>query len=71
MIVTGIKKLQGHIKLYTTDEIISFESYTSDTPKQIITELIGEGFKILNLDYLEKLLKIVLYTRFKSITNNL
>ena len=67
MIITGIKKSNENIILYTNKEIISFNSYKSDTPQIIIQELIEEGFKILNIDYLEKLLKIVLYTRFNSI----
>ena len=71
MIITGIKKSNGNIILYTKNEIISFDSYNSDTPQKIISELIEEGFKITNLNYLEKLLKIVIYSRFTSITNNL
>lgn len=67
MIITGIKRSNGNITLYTNKEIISFDSYKSDTPQKIITELIEEGFKIINLNYLEKLLKIVLYSRFTSI----
>jgi len=67
MIITGIKKSGENITLYTNKEIISFDSYNSDTPQKIIDELIEEGFKIVNLDYLAKLLKIVLYTRFTSI----
>jgi len=67
MIITGIKRSNGNITLYTNKEIISFDSYKSDTPQKIMTELIEEGFKIINLDYLERLLKIVLYTRFTSI----
>ena len=67
MIITGIKRSNGNITLYTNNEIISFDSYQSDTPQKIISELIEEEFKITNLEYLEKLLKIVLYTRFKSI----
>lgn len=67
MIITGIKKSGENITLYTNKEIISFDSYKSDTPQKIIDELIEEGFKIVNLDYLAKLLKIVLYTRFTSI----
>jgi hypothetical protein len=71
MIITGIKRSNGNITLYTNEEIISFDSYKSDTPQKIISELIEEGFKIINLNYLEKLLKIVLYSRFTSIINNL
>lgn len=71
MIITGIKRSNGNITLYTNKEIISFDSYNSDTPQKIISELIQEGFKIINLNYLEKLLKIVIYSRFTSITNNL
>lgn len=71
MIITGIKRSNGTITLYTNKEIISFDYYKSDTPQKIVTELIEEGFKIINLDYLERLLNIVLYTRFTSITNNL
>lgn len=67
MIITGIKRSNGNITLYTNKEIISFDSYQSDTPQKIISELIEEGFKIVNLDYLAKLLKTVLYTRFTSI----
>lgn len=67
MIITGIKKSSENITLYTNKEIISFDSYKSDTPQKIIDELIEEGFKIVNLDYLAKLLKTVLYTRFTSI----
>ena len=67
MIITGIKRSNGNITLYTNNEIISFDYYVSDTPQKIITELIEEGFKIVNLDYLAKLLKTVLYTRFTSI----
>ena len=52
MIITGIKRSNGNITLYTNNEIISFDYYVSDTPQKIITELIEEGFKILNLDYL-------------------
>lgn len=69
MIITGVKKSNENITLYTYNNVISFEFYESDTPKKIITELIDEGFKIANLDYLEKLLTIVLYSRFKSIVN--
>jgi hypothetical protein len=71
MIITGIKISNGNITIYTKNEIISFDSYKSDTPQKIISELIEEGFKIINLNYLEKLLKIVIYSRFTSITNNL
>ena len=71
MIITDIKKSNGNITIYTKNEIISFDSYNSDTPQKIISELIEEGFKIINLKYLEKLLKIVIYSRFTSITNNL
>jgi precorrin-6B methylase 1 len=71
MIITGIKRSNESITLYTNNEIISFDFYQSDTPQKIIAELIEEGFKISNLNYLEKLLKIVLYSRFTSITNNL
>ena len=67
MIITGIKKSSENITLYTNKEIILFDSYKSDTPQKIIDELIEEGFKIVNLDYLAKLLKTVLYTRFTSI----
>jgi len=70
MIITGIKRSNKIITIYTNNEIISFDSYQSDTPLKITTEMIEEGFKIVNLDYLDKLLNIVLYTRFKSITNN-
>lgn len=67
MLVTGIKKSNETITLYTIYKVISFDLYPSDTPQHIIYELVQEGFKIANLNYLEKLLKIVLYTRFKSI----
>jgi len=67
MVITGIKKAGEHITLHTTNKIISFDLYKSDTPQLIIAELINEGFIILNLDYLEKLLKLVLYTRFIGI----
>lgn len=67
MIITGINKSDANITLYTSHETISFNLYKTDTPDQIISELIKEGFKILNLEYLKKLLKIVLYTRFTSI----
>jgi len=69
MFITGIKRTNETIILYTDNKIISFDIYKSDTPHTIISELISEGFKILNLDYLEKLLKIILYTRFNSINN--
>lgn len=69
MIITGIKRSNGNITLYTNNEIISFDFYKSDTPQKIIYELIEEGFKIVNLDYLAKLLKTVLYSRFKSIVD--
>ena len=67
MIITGIKKSHENIILYTTNNIISFDLYKTDTPGVIISELLEEGFNILNLDYLEKILKIVLYSRFISI----
>lgn len=67
MMITGIRRAHENITLHTTTKIISFDLYKSDTPQIIITELINEGFIILNLDYLEKLLKLVLYTRFISI----
>lgn len=67
MVITGIKRANENITLHTTTKIISFDLYKSDTPQLIITELINEGFIILNLDYLEKLLKLVLYTRFISV----
>lgn len=67
MIITGINKSDTNITLYTTYDTISFKLYKTDTPDQIIFELIQEGFKILNLEHLKKLLKIVLYTRFTSI----
>lgn len=67
MIITGIKKSNGIINLYTKDEIILFDSYETDTPQKIMDELIEEGFKILNSAFLLKILKVVLYTRFKSI----
>ena len=67
MIITGIKKSNGIINLYTKDEIILFDSYETDTPQKIMDELIEEGFKILNSAFLLKILKVVLYTRFNSI----
>jgi len=67
MIITGVKRSNETITIYTNKEIISFESYKTDTPYRIVNEMIEEGFKISNLGYLLKLLKIVLYTRFKSI----
>ena len=67
MFITGIKRTNETITLHTTTKIISFDLYKSDTPHTIISELVSEGFTILNLDYLEKILKIVLYTRFNSI----
>ena len=67
MVITGIKRVNENITLHTTTKIISFDLYKNDTPQLIITELINEGFIILNLDYLEKLLKLVLYTRFISV----
>lgn len=67
MIITGIKKSNGIINLYTKDEIILFDSYETDTPQKIMDELIEEGFKISNSAFLLKILKVVLYTRFKSI----
>lgn len=71
MIITGINRSNENITLYTNKEIISFDYYQTDTPQKIINELIEEGFKIVNLDYLEKILKIVLYTRFTSIINKI
>jgi hypothetical protein len=67
MIITGIKKSRGNITLYTPNDVISFDLYKTDTPNVIISELLEEGFNISNLDYLEKILKIVLYSRFISI----
>lgn len=67
MIITGVKRSNETITIYTNQEIISFESYKTDTPYRIVNEMMEEGFKISNLGYLLKLLKIVLYTRFKSI----
>lgn len=71
MIITGVKKTNENIILYTSSKIISFNLYKNDTPEQIIKELVDEGFEFLNLDYLKKLLKIVLYSRFTSIVNRL
>lgn len=71
MIIIGIKRSNKNITLYTEKEIISFNIYESDTPQKILDELIEEGFKIVNLEYLKKILKIVLYTRFTSIINKL
>lgn len=50
MVITGIRRANENITLHTTTKIISFDLYKSDTP-QLITELINEGFIILNLDY--------------------
>jgi hypothetical protein len=67
MIITGIKKTNEKITLYTLNDVISFVLYKTDTPSIIISELLEEGFNISNLDYLEKILRIVLYSRFSSI----
>lgn len=67
MIITGIKKSNENITLFTKSNTISFDLYPTDTPQKLISELSEEGFKILNIDYLKKLLNMVLYTRFISI----
>ena len=67
MYLKGVVKKSNRITLYTDQNIISFDLMNTDTPKQIILDLQIEGLNISNLDYLYKLLRIVLYTRFSSI----
>lgn len=67
MKIYGIKKKLRNIELYCdTKTIICFELYEDDTPQKIICDLKKE-FDIINIPEVEKMLNIVLYTRFSSI----
>ena len=67
MLVTGIKKSDLDIRIITKSHTISFKLHPDDTPQKIVRELIHEDVKIINFNYLEKLLKIVLYSRFTGV----
>jgi hypothetical protein len=64
--VTGVEKGNEIITIYTSTVIISFPLFKEDTLSIILSDIYKE-FVIANKHYLEKLLKIVLNSRFFKI----
>ena len=65
--VIGTNKINETINIITTDSIISFTYYSTDTADKIIQELLQENFKFTNINFLKSCIKCMLNPRFKSI----